>query len=274
MRRHRMAGRARQKGASKAPRLRPRRVLPPRRPSSKRPPSPPLPPTMPDGRTGRGLACAGAGCRARGGIAVRPIAESGVRRPPSDRCLCEAVTLRGQGYSGRTRADRYPGQRARPSRQPARRYAQGAASADQHRLWRLWPLLQDWVTIARADGHEVLLQIPLEPADYPKEDPGPHTLLTSLPADGEHEAAAMADVTLYRLCRASLTTWAPSSRRPRMRSRRCSRRSRRAACSMSTTAACKARRCRRSRRDRPRLFGRQRPDRRQRLAGRYRQAAG
>ena len=42
--------------------------------------------------------------------------------------------------------------------------------------------LQDWVTRARADGHEVLLQIPLEPADYPKEDPGPHTLLTSLPA--------------------------------------------------------------------------------------------
>ena len=38
------------------------------------------------------------------------------------------------------------------------------------------------VASLRADGHEVLLQIPLEPADYPKEDPGPHTLLTSLPA--------------------------------------------------------------------------------------------
>ncbi len=43
--------------------------------------------------------------------------------------------------------------------------------------------LQDWVTKARADGHEVLLQIPLEPNDYPKEDPGPHTLLTSLPPE-------------------------------------------------------------------------------------------
>ena len=41
--------------------------------------------------------------------------------------------------------------------------------------------LQDGVTKARADGHEVLLQIPLEPNNYPSEDPGPHTLLTTLP---------------------------------------------------------------------------------------------
>jgi polysaccharide deacetylase 2 family uncharacterized protein YibQ len=39
------------------------------------------------------------------------------------------------------------------------------------------------VTKARAAGHEVLLQIPLEPADYPTNDPGPHTLLTTLPPD-------------------------------------------------------------------------------------------
>ncbi len=43
--------------------------------------------------------------------------------------------------------------------------------------------LQDWVTQARRDGHEVLLQIPLEPPDYPKTDPGPHTLLTTLPPE-------------------------------------------------------------------------------------------
>lgn len=36
------------------------------------------------------------------------------------------------------------------------------------------------VARARASGHEVLLQIPMEPADYPDNDPGPHTLLTSL----------------------------------------------------------------------------------------------
>jgi len=43
--------------------------------------------------------------------------------------------------------------------------------------------LQDGVTKARADGHEVLLQIPLEPNNYPTEDPGPHTLLTTLPPE-------------------------------------------------------------------------------------------
>src|SRR6185437_12950009 len=43
--------------------------------------------------------------------------------------------------------------------------------------------LQDGVTRARSDGHEVLLQIPLEPNDWPKVDPGPHTLLTTLPPE-------------------------------------------------------------------------------------------
>jgi polysaccharide deacetylase 2 family uncharacterized protein YibQ len=43
--------------------------------------------------------------------------------------------------------------------------------------------VQELVTQARADGHEVLLAIPLEPNNYPAVDPGPHTLLTSLPTD-------------------------------------------------------------------------------------------
>src|SRR5690606_455059 len=34
--------------------------------------------------------------------------------------------------------------------------------------------------LARQSGHEVLLQVPLEPFDYPNNDPGPHTLLTGL----------------------------------------------------------------------------------------------
>jgi uncharacterized protein len=33
---------------------------------------------------------------------------------------------------------------------------------------------------ARARGHELLLQVPMEPFDYPDNDPGPQTLLTSL----------------------------------------------------------------------------------------------
>lgn len=36
---------------------------------------------------------------------------------------------------------------------------------------------------ARAQKHEVLLQIPMEPFDYPDNDPGPQTLLTALPAE-------------------------------------------------------------------------------------------
>lgn len=37
--------------------------------------------------------------------------------------------------------------------------------------------LQGWVDLARANGHEVLLEIPMEPMDYPANDPGPYTLL-------------------------------------------------------------------------------------------------
>ncbi len=33
---------------------------------------------------------------------------------------------------------------------------------------------------ARAKGHELLLQVPMEPFDYPNNDPGPRTLLTTL----------------------------------------------------------------------------------------------
>jgi len=36
---------------------------------------------------------------------------------------------------------------------------------------------------AREMGHEVIVQLPLEPADYPANDPGPETLLTSLPPE-------------------------------------------------------------------------------------------
>jgi polysaccharide deacetylase 2 family uncharacterized protein YibQ len=39
--------------------------------------------------------------------------------------------------------------------------------------------LQRWVDRARGEGHEVLLQVPLEPVGYPEENPGEHTLLVS-----------------------------------------------------------------------------------------------
>ena len=39
--------------------------------------------------------------------------------------------------------------------------------------------LQAWIDLARANGHEVLLEAPMEPNDYPDNDPGPYTLLTA-----------------------------------------------------------------------------------------------
>ena len=38
--------------------------------------------------------------------------------------------------------------------------------------------LERVVQRARGDGHEVFLQVPMEPFDYPDNDPGPHTLLS------------------------------------------------------------------------------------------------
>src|SRR5690606_33055382 len=38
--------------------------------------------------------------------------------------------------------------------------------------------LERTVGTARAEGHEVFLEVPLEPFDYPENDPGPDTLLT------------------------------------------------------------------------------------------------
>ena len=38
--------------------------------------------------------------------------------------------------------------------------------------------LQGWIDMARAAGHEVLLETPMEPADYPTNDPGPYTLMS------------------------------------------------------------------------------------------------
>ena len=38
------------------------------------------------------------------------------------------------------------------------------------------PNLQDWINRARERGHEILLEVPMEPEDYPENDPGPYTL--------------------------------------------------------------------------------------------------
>ena len=43
--------------------------------------------------------------------------------------------------------------------------------------------LASWVDKSRETGHEVLIDLPMEPRDYPQSDPGPHTLLASVPID-------------------------------------------------------------------------------------------
>jgi polysaccharide deacetylase 2 family uncharacterized protein YibQ len=40
--------------------------------------------------------------------------------------------------------------------------------------------LSRWAARARVTGHEIVLQLPMEPFDYPDNDPGPQTLLSSL----------------------------------------------------------------------------------------------
>src|SRR5687768_2117127 len=59
--------------------------------------------------------------------------------------------------------------------------------------------LQRWVDKARAEGHEVLLQIPLEPVGYPAENPGEHTLTVSTDhrATAEDLAWVLARMTSY-----------------------------------------------------------------------------
>jgi polysaccharide deacetylase 2 family uncharacterized protein YibQ len=44
-----------------------------------------------------------------------------------------------------------------------------------------------WVGEARKQGHEVLLEVPMEPYDFPDSDPGPHTLRAGAAEDANTE---------------------------------------------------------------------------------------
>lgn len=59
--------------------------------------------------------------------------------------------------------------------------------------------LERWMQEARREGHEILLQVPLEPFDYPTNDPGPNTLLTSMSARANLDSlhVSMARLTNY-----------------------------------------------------------------------------
>jgi len=49
------------------------------------------------------------------------------------------------------------------------------------------PGLDQWVRRAREDSHEVLLGVPMEPTTFPRDDPGPGALLTTLSDSGNIE---------------------------------------------------------------------------------------
>ncbi len=59
--------------------------------------------------------------------------------------------------------------------------------------------LQRWMQEARRSGHEILIQVPFEPFDYPANDPGPDTLLTtkSVAKNIESLHRAMGEITNY-----------------------------------------------------------------------------
>ncbi len=47
--------------------------------------------------------------------------------------------------------------------------------------------VSDWLDLARADGHETLLMLPMEPVGFPQNDPGPQALLVSMGPDQNRE---------------------------------------------------------------------------------------
>lgn len=55
--------------------------------------------------------------------------------------------------------------------------------------------LQGWIDQARAQGHEVMLEMPMEPTGYPDNDPGPYTLLAD---GGAEDVTAKMDWLLSR----------------------------------------------------------------------------
>ncbi len=100
-------------------------------------------------------------------------------------------TARARSPSMRGRS---PRRRPRPICRASRWSSAGSASASSNTAEALAKLpgpvsfafapygndLERLAARARGEGHEILLQLPMEPFDYPDNDPGPQTLLTSL----------------------------------------------------------------------------------------------
>ena len=132
---------------------------------------------------GQTTAAAGAD---RSGVALPPAPIAGLTGPGPGGALLPII-----GPDGRTPADAY----ARPFQsngKPKIALVIGGlglnAKATRQAIEQLPPEvtlsfvpyaegLQGWIDLARANGHEVLLETPMEPNDYPDNDPGPFTLM-------------------------------------------------------------------------------------------------
>ena len=92
---------------------------------------------------------------------------------------------------------------------------------------------------ARAQRHEVLLQIPMEPFDYPDNDPGPQTLLTTL-APSKISTACSGTSANSRAMPESPISWARALSSPTLRCSRSFARPPNAGSATSTTGRRRA----------------------------------
>jgi uncharacterized protein len=153
-----------------------------------------------DLETESGVRVVRSGGQAPGSVVIRvPDATPTIKLAALDKRLAERGrhgALPKQGPNGLRPADVYarpvtPQQRAAPAKVAIVIGGLGiSGNATQAAIQRLGPTvslafapygsdLERQVARAREDGHEVLLHAPMEPFDYPDNDPGPHTLLSS-----------------------------------------------------------------------------------------------
>ena len=118
----------------------------------------------------------------------------------------------------RPRSMRAPSSRRRPRRRAAHRdrdrrarhrserHRRGAGEAAAPVTFAFTPYgtdLERWVARARGEGHEVLLQIGMEPFDYPDNDPGPQTLLDLASRPSRTSTACTGSSAAFRAMSAS-----------------------------------------------------------------------
>ena len=79
--------------------------------------------------------------------------------------------------------------------------------------------LDSWIRLAHASGHEVLIDIPMEPNNFPPYDPGPQALLTSQ-HKRQSKSARFSSQSGNRVCRCNGFPWIPfhASRKHMLRS--------------------------------------------------------